>query len=387
VKVALASPALGWSREHMPAALLREGPYEVLLWQWLALPAVAALALVLGMLLGRLTRAALVRAARRTSAPWDDALLARIGPPLALAFAVLLGFAAVPWLVLPEPAEKVVLGALRGLTLVAFFWALARSVDVGVQLLIASPWGELHAGMRSLFALAARVAKLLVLATAAVALLSELGYPVASLIAGLGIGGLALALAAQKTVENLFGAFSIAADQPFREGDFVRIEDFVGTVELIGLRSTKIRTLDRTVITFPNGRLADMRLESFTARDRIRLACVVGVVYGTRRAQMLQILEGFERTLRGHPRIWREAVIVRFRELGASSLDIEVMAWFETADFAEFQLYRQEVLLGFMRVVEAAGSSFAFPTRTVHVVGAAEGPRDDAAGPPAGSQA
>jgi hypothetical protein len=96
-------------------------------------------------------------------------------------------------------------------------------------------------------------------------------------LAGLGSGGLAVALAAQRTVESLFGAFSIGADQPFREGDFVRIEDFVGIVEQIGLRSTKVRTLDRTVVTIPNGNLAEMRLETFSARDRIRLACTVGL--------------------------------------------------------------------------------------------------------------
>jgi MscS family membrane protein len=211
-----------------------------------------------------------------------------------------------------------------------------------------------------------------------VAVLSLLGYPVASLVAGLGIGGLAVALAAQKTVENLFGAFSIGVDQPFREGDFVKIEDFVGTVEAVGLRSSRFRTLDRTVITIPNGRLADMRLESFTARDRLRLATVIGLEYRTTAAQMRDVLEGFERVLRSHPRIWLDAVVVRFREFAASSLDIEIMAWFQTADWAEFQLIRQEILLQFMDVVERAGTSFAFPTQTVHI---ASIPRDASRAP------
>jgi len=147
-----------------------------------------------------------------------------------------------------------------------------------------------------------------------VAVLSELGYPVASLIAGLGIGGLALALAlaAQKTVENLFGAFSIGVDQPFQEGDFVRIEDFVGTVESVGLRSTRIRTLDRTLIIMPNGKLADMRIETFSVRDRMRLSCVIGLVYSTTETQMRQVLTGLEARLRAHPKIWAETVVVRF---------------------------------------------------------------------------
>jgi len=147
----------------------------------------------------------------------------------------------------------------------------------------------------------------------------------------------------------------------------VKIEDFVGTVEAIGLRSTRVRTLDRTLATIPNGKLADMRLESFTARDRIRLACVVGVVYGTTAAQMRSVLSGLERVLREHPKIWPDAVVVRFKEFAASSLDIEVMAWFQTPDWGEFQLIRQDVLLAFMEVVESAGTSFAFPTQTVHL--------------------
>jgi MscS family membrane protein len=111
-----------------------------------------------------------------------------------------------------------------------------------------------------------------------------------------------------------------------------------------------------------------MRIESFAPRDRIRLACNVGLVYGTSEAQMRKVLAGLEAVLRAHPKIWPDAVVVRFKGFGDSSLDIEVMAWFVTPEWSEFQLIRQEVLLGFMRVVEEAGSSFAFPTRTVHML-------------------
>ena len=197
--------------------------------------------------------------------------------------------------------------------------------------------------------------------------LSQFGYPVASLVAGLGIGGLAFALAAQKTVENLFGAFSLGVDQPFREGDFVKIEDFVGTVEAIGLRSTRVRTLDRTLISIPNGKLAELRIESYTARDRLRLACALRLVLGTTSEQMRTILVGLEGVLRAHAKIWPDAVVVRFTGFGDSSLTVEVMAWFLTQDWNEFQTIRQDVLLEFMRVVEEAGTRLAVPTRTVHV--------------------
>ena len=355
-----------WMREHLPELLLRPGPRELLLWQWLVLPLLVTAAWGAGRLFAWATLGLLSRVRTRTS--WDDALLARVGGPLVLAWTLGFAYLLLPWLGLNPPARAFLHATLNAGAVVTFFWALWRTVDVTGCGLAESQWGRESASARSVLSIGVRVGKVAVLGMGLVATLSQLGYPVASLLAGLGLGALALALAAQKTVEHLFGSFSLAVDQPFHLGDFVKIEDFVGNVEAIGLRSTRFRTLDRTLISIPNGRLADMRLESFTARDRMRLDCTIGLVYGTSAAQMRLVIEGLERVLRQHPKIWPDAVVVRFKEFAASSLDIEVMAWFQTAEWSEFQLIRQEVLLQFMEVVERAGTSFAFPTRTVHVV-------------------
>jgi MscS family membrane protein len=167
----------------------------------------------------------------------------------------------------------------------------------------------------------------------------------------------------------MFGAISIGVDQPMREGDFVKVYDFVGTVEQIGLRSTRIRTLDRTVITIPNGELANQRIESFAVRDRIRLACTIRLVYQTTAEQMRGVLADLEAILRGHPKIWPDSVTVKFSTLGASSLDIDIMAWFQTSDWAEFQAIRQDVLLSFMEAIERRGTRIALPTQTVLLSG------------------
>jgi MscS family membrane protein len=360
-----------WMREHLPDVLLRPGPKELLWWQWAALLLLGGVAALGGRLLAFPAQAFLGRLFSRTKTKWDDAFLDRISAPLTLGLGLLVAWALVPSLELYEPARVFVGRVLRAAGLLAIFWALWRSVDLAVSALHASIWTE-RPSARALVSLGGGLAKIIVAALGVVAALSELGYPVAGLLAGLGIGGLALALAAQKTVEHLFGSLSLALDRPFDVGDFVKVEDFVGTVEAIGLRSTRFRTLDRTLITIPNGRVADMRLESFSVRDRMRLACTIGLVYETTAAQMCQVLEGLEGVLRGHPRIWPDAVVVRFKEFAASSLDIEIMAWFVTREWSEFQLIRQEVLIQFMEVVERAGSSFAFPTRTVHVVGEAD---------------
>jgi MscS family membrane protein len=362
-----------WIREILPDALLRPGPRELLWWQWLALPVMALVAWGLGNALGWITHKALARAFARTRTDWDDELLHRLDGPVRLGWTLLVLRGMLPWLGLYAPARAFTGGLLGAVGAATLFWGLWRAADL-VGTALTQAWGAQSPSARSLLSIGTRLAKALVLAAGLLAAIAELGYPVAHLLAGLGLGGLAFALAAQKTVENLFGSVSLAVDQPFRVGDFVKVQDFVGTIEAIGLRSTSIRTLDRTLVSIPNGQLADQRLESYSARDRMRLACIVGLVYGTTAAQMRDVLEGLERVLRAHPKIWPEAVVVRFKEFASSSLDIEIMAWFQTPDWAEFQLIRQNVLLDFMEVVEAAGSSFAFPTRTVHVVNEAPAP-------------
>jgi MscS family membrane protein len=322
-------------------------------------------AVVVGTVVTRVLRTIWSRLARRTRTEWDDELAVRVGGPVSAFLAVQLFRVSLAWIPVDD-AHRSMLSELIGLvTIICIMWAVFRAVDVVRGVLARRAWAVDRPASRSLLSLGGRFAKVAVLVMGGLVALSQLGVSVASLIAGLGIGGLVLALAAQRTVENVFGAVSIGIDQPMREGDFVRVYDFVGTVEQIGLRSTRIRTLDRTVITIPNGELANQRIESFTVRDRIRLACTIGLEYRTTAMQMRSVLSSLEDILRRHPKIWPDTVVVRFKQFGESSLDIEVMAWFQTSDWGEFQAIRQEVLLEFMQAIEDAGTSVAFPTRTI----------------------
>jgi MscS family membrane protein len=361
-----------WLRDAIVYAkldvLLLPGPFELLWWQWCAMPILALLAWALGSALGRLTRALLIRIAARTPNVWDDHLVRSIAWPLTLVWALGLFWLGAQALVLTDPAYRALDAVVTAGVMVALFWALWRSTRVMNEQLLAQPWAAQNPSARTLIGVGSNLARGAILGFGALAVLSAFGYPVGTVLAGLGIGGLAIAFGAQKTIENVFGSVSLAVDQPFRVGDFVKVEDFVGTVENIGMRSTRFRTLDRTLVSIPNGKLSEQRLESFQARDRMRLATTLGLTYGTTHQQMQAVLEGLERVLRDHPKIWPDAVVVKFKEFGASSLDIEVMAWFQVPTWAEFQACRQEVLLRFMQVVEESGSSFAFPTRTVHLV-------------------
>lgn len=357
-----------WLFDALPEPLLRPGPFDILWWQYLALPVLMLVAWAAGRILGFLTRKGIAKAVSRTASKWDDELILKIGPPLTLAWGLGAFALLIPQLGLYEPARDTVQKVIRAGFLVALFWSVLRAIDVTRSYLMEAV-APGRAAARSLVPLGSQILKLLLLSAAVVTTLSELGYPVASLVAGLGIGGVALALAAQKTVENLFGSVSIGIDQPFRIGDFVKVEDVAGTVETIGLRSTRIRTLDRTLVTIPNGKLADMRIESFTARDRFRLHAMLGLVYSTTAAQIRQIIADLEAALREEPTFFKEALIVAVKAFGPSSIDIEVMAWFETGDADKFVVVRQKMLIQFLEIVEKNGTSLAFPTQTVHLAG------------------
>ena len=359
-----------WIRDRIPQRLQRYGPWSVMWWQWLALPALVALALVAGRVIGATLGRTLNQVFRRTPTQWDEQLLRATSPALTMLLSVAAAAVSLPWLgLLPGPSAAL-RSLLVGLATIGAFWVLWRAIDVWARFMNQRPWAAGNPSARSLLSVTRTLARVLVAVTGLVATLAAFGYPVATMLAGLGIGGIAIAFGAQKTIENLFGSISLAADQPFRVGDFVKIEDSVtGNVERIGMRSTRVRTLDRTLVSLPNGKLADMRIETFGPRDRIRFAATIGLVYGTREDQLRRIVSGVEALLRASPKVWPESVVSSFAGLSPSSLDIEVLCWFETPDYAEFRELRQQVLFGIMRIVEDAGASFAFPTRTVHVVG------------------
>jgi len=351
--------------QHLPAWLRAAGPEGLAWWQWIAIPVLAAAALAIGWVLGWITRHVFGRLASRTRADWDDRLLERLAAPITLLWTLALATLALPILDLGPDVTSGLRRGLRAGIFFVIFWAAFRSLNVAFTLASTAPWAKANPSLAGFLPVARKFVKAILLALGLVAVLNELGFQVASLVAGLGIGGIALALAAQKTVENLFGSVAIGVDQPFRVGDFVKVEDFTGNVESIGMRSTRFRTLDRTLITIPNGKLADMKAETFAVRDRMRLLANLGLVYSTRAAQVRRVLADVEGALRAHPKLFPEGVSVRLTALGESALNVEVSAWFETTDWGEFTQIRQDLLLEFMAIVERAGTSFAFPTRTV----------------------
>jgi MscS family membrane protein len=186
-------------------------------------------------------------------------------------------------------------------------------------------------------------------------------------LAGLGIGGLAIALAAQKTLENLFGGVSVLADEVIRVGDTCRFGDRVGTIEDISLRSTRIRTTERTELSIPNGALAAMNVENLTRRDKILFNPTLGVRYETSADQLRYLLAEVRRMLYEHPKVESESARIRFANFDNSALSLEIFSYVLTPDFAEFTVIREDLLLRIMDLVRKSGSDFAFPSRTLYM--------------------
>jgi MscS family membrane protein len=262
--------------------------------------------------------------------------------------------------------------------LVGFTWILFRVIDqvsaAAQQRALAS--GKLAAN--SWLILSRRMLKVLVAFAAGLAFFSALGFNISTALAGLGIGGIAIAFAAQKTLENLFGGVSVASDQVIRVGDTCNFNGRIGTVTDIGLRSTRIRTLERTELSIPNGVLATMTVENFTLRDKFLFNPVITLRYETTQAQLQEVLLGIRDLFARDPRV-EDGGRVRLSAFADSSVNIEIFVYLMALDFNTFAEIREDLLLKIQQIVLASGTSFAFPSRSVYVEG--KGPLSKLAGP------
>jgi MscS family membrane protein len=250
---------------------------------------------------------------------------------------------------------------------IGFFWFALRITGITMQRLRAHAISAGRTGTSTLMVLGERLLKAVVVGIAILAILATVGFDLTTVLAGLGIGGLAIAFAAQKTLENLFGGISVLADEVIRVGDFCRFGDKVGTVEDISLRSTRVRTLDRSELSIPNGSLATMNVENFTRRDKILFNPTLSIRYETSADQLRYLLTEVRRMLYEHPKIESDSARIRFASFDNSALSLEIFSYVLTADFTEFTAIREDLLLRIMEIVKRSGSDFAFPSRTVYL--------------------
>jgi MscS family membrane protein len=355
----------GWLADHLPHFFYSVRFMQLQLWQWAALLLIVGLGFAAARLVGHWLVLALRAVARRTDVTWDDVIVGAFDGPIGFILWALGVALLSPLVGLNESARRITEVGWKLLALIGLGWLLHRLLEVVVSHLRAL--GGSNSVAMTFAPILRRIGNVAVATLLILAALDVVGVKVVALLAGLGIGGVAIAFAAQKTIENLFGALAIAGDRPFSVGDYVGIGDTTGTVEDIGLRSTRIRTLQRTVVTIPNGTVAAGTITNYGARDRIFYSPTIGVLYGTSAAQLTYITDEIRKLLLTHPKVWQDMHRCRFKGFGASSLDIEVFAWIDTTDYNEYTRVAEELNFHIAEIVEAAGSGFAFPSRTVYM--------------------
>jgi MscS family membrane protein len=354
----LSEPA---AEKYMPEWLQVRSFLHAARWQWLFLFALTFIVFGAGWMLAHFLLKVFKRLVKSTQTKLDDAILRLLSGPTRLLLSVALYRAGVAWI---EPPVMLRSYLNRILTIIVIFtaaWFIARIIDGIAARTTLRLTGRSRASAYSLVSLARRTLTVVVFALAAIGAVKAWGYDTTALLAGVGIGGIAVALAAQKSIENLIGGVSIAADKPVLVGDLCRFGGQLGTVEDIGLRSTRLRTLDRTVVTVPNAQFSELQLENFGQRDKILLAQKLQLRRDTTPAQMRSIISAVRGTLLNHSNVDPEPARVRFTGMGEYSLDVEIFAYISTADYEEFLLIQQDLLLSMMDVVEEAGAAFAVP--------------------------
>ncbi len=208
--------------------------------------------------------------------------------------------------------------------------------------------------------------KLLIIFVGATIWLDNLGFKVTTIIAGLGVGGIAVALAAQKSIEDILGAMTLLGARPVEIGDFVKFGDKVGTIEDISLRLTKVRTLDRTVVNVPNSIFATLQLENYTSRDKIRFHPKIHLCYETTSDQLHCILVEIRKILSSHPKILEEPLRVRFVKFGTYSLECDIFAYADTKVYSEYLEISEELNFSIMNAIEKAGAQLAIPAQNIY---------------------
>jgi MscS family membrane protein len=352
--------------EYIPRPLVDIKIFSLPLYRWIGMILALAIALGLGTVITWALVPLLQPLLRRLTGEEDDRRLVSIKAPIRLILvAVAIRLAAtISWSL---DIRQFWIRVATTVGIIGLAWLMIHFTDIVSELASRGQRRRGRLGKIAMWGLVRRLFRATVVIGTALLLLQRAGADLTAILTGLGIGGIGLALAAQKTLENLFGGISIISDEPMRVGDFCRIADQVGTIEDIGLRSTRIRTLARTVIAVPNGQLSVMNIENFSLRDKFWFRHLIGVRYETSADQLRYVLAGIRTMLYSHPKVERDDARIRFVGFGGSSLDLEIFAYVKATEMPEFLAIQEDLLLRIMDIIAEAGTGIAFPSQTTYL--------------------
>lgn len=360
-------PTLGWFQQKTERYPFLQREYlGNPLWKYLFSLIYIFLAFYISKFLDYATRVWLKRVAERTQTKFDDMLLELLnGPVKIVAFVIFLriGLEVFDW---PEVVDMVLTKGFAIVVAATLTYMVLKVLD-----LFMTYWRKHVADEQDkafndqLFPIIRKTLKAFVIVVATLVTLSNIGVNITAAIASLSIGGLALGLAAQDTVANLFGAVSILLDKPFRIGDRIRLPDVDGTVESIGLRSTRVRNLDGHLITVPNKTMGNVTITNITRRPNIKTVMNIGITYDTPRPKVERAIAVLNEIYKAHP--MTADVWIAFDKFADCSLNILVIHWWNSTVYKDYLGGMQELNLAIKERFDAEGISFAFPTRTLYV--------------------
>jgi MscS family membrane protein len=338
------------------------------LFHWIACGIIILLAIVLRHVITNIIFFYLKKLASKTETTLDDKLFPALEGPTAALVMVLGIFAALTVLQLSADTDVLLSNSAKIAILGVIVWGLIRAGGA-----ILDHFEEIAHGRQMTVATFMPLIKKTLLVFAVILgvliIADSVGAPVRVFLTSLGIGGLAFALAAQDTIANLFGSFVVVVDQPFKVGDAVKIGSFVGTVEDIGLRSTKLRLVDKSLLVIPNKSVASESITNLARFTQRRVEQVIGLTYDTTPKQMTEIVAEFKKIITAEAEVDASSVMVFFRDYSASSLDIWVVYVAKSPDFQTAMRLRERLNLAMMQAVTDRGLSFAFPTQTIQFDG------------------
>ncbi len=346
---------------------LQEQLFGVHLWQYLGLAMLLLVGLMLRAVIRMLIESRVRKLAEVLGAMWASTLARASAAPLST-IAMAAGLRVTyPMLMLPVSFAAVLAISVRVLMVLAIVWGLYRLVD-----LVAESLAERAARTESklddqLVPLVRKSLKVFVVIGGVLFVLQNLQVDVGSLLTGLGIGGLAFALAAKETLANFFGSLMIFVDRPFQIGDWIAVRGAEGIVEEVGFRSTRIRTFYNSVISVPNAAFTDAQIDNYGRREYRRTFTTLNLTYDTTPEQMQAFCEGIRAIIVANPFTRKDYYEVHMSAFGAHSLDVMVYFFFKVPSWSDELRERHNVFLEIMRLAEALGVQFAFPTQTLHV--------------------
>jgi MscS family membrane protein len=362
-------PDLYWAFSYgvvgawLPPVFVETRLFGLALWQWIGFLVLAGLAYLIARLAIRPSIPISRRILKLAGLEFEDGYQQAPVAPLRTLVALGIFRLGQPLLSLPLVIDPVVSGVQKFILVLVLMWL---ALQLSTLMFAAARRRALVRGTSpTVLDLVQRALRMTIAVLGILLLFEAVGVPVTTLLAAVGVGGIGIALAAQRTVENLFGGLVVIGDQPIRVGDFCRIGDRQGTVERVGLWSTRIRTLERSVISVPNAQFFTLHVDNMQRRDRLLYNPTLRLRYETTPEQLRRVLSGIRDTIRAHPKIDPNPQRVRFAGFGRDGLEVEIFVYFRSTDYEEFVAFREDLSLAIMDLVAAAGTAFASMQQTV----------------------